>query len=520
MNKKLFVPTISLLVIFTALFILLLKDNSIPANATTIQKILNENKPNKCYIEEGNFFIKDTHDLYKISLEAIDVKEAAKKCEVITKKPISADLFLLLITIAMLGYVLYRYSQNQNNSQRTTAEQTKNNDLILPISSNTTFDDVAGVEEAKEELFELVDYLKNPAKYAKIGIRMPRGVLLVGPPGVGKTLLAKALANEAGIPFYYKSAATFVEMYVGVGAKRVSDLFLAANKNSPAIIFIDEIDAIGRKRSGERNEERESTLNQLLTEMDGFESSNGVLAIAATNKPEVLDEALLRANRFDRKVYVDLPDISGRYDLFKLYLKGKTYSANLNELAKSSVGFSGAMISSMVNEAALHAMRERKQEITGDDFKAVAGKVIDGKKRVLVLDNTQRELLALGQAAKFVLSKDLGVTIEHLSLSECRIVPKNEEFMSEKEFLDLTAFYISPNLILEERYGDKYALFWQDEKKALHNTELAKTKYMLFDGIEAEAVLKVAEARAKELLSTRLKELQIIKDKLLNEQKI
>ncbi len=520
MNKKFLIPIVSAVVIVIGASTLLLKDNSTPANSTTIQTVLDSHKAKKCYIEDGNFFVNDGQKLYKISTDAIDIKSAGSKCEIITTAPIPLDFLALLLTIFMLSFLFFRYTRNTIQAKAEALNPSKSSEAILPISSDCTFDDIAGVEEAKEELFELVDYLKNPAKYAKIGIRMPRGVLLVGPPGVGKTLLAKALANSAGVPFYYKSAATFVEMYVGVGAKRVSDLFAAANKNSPAIIFIDEIDAIGRKRSGDRNEEREATLNQLLTEMDGFASTTGVLAIAATNKPDVLDEALLRANRFDRKVFVDLPDLSGRVDLFKLYLKGKPQNIDIEDLARSSVGFSGAMISSYVNEAALNAYRHNRKEITNDDFRAVAGKVIDGKKRALALDQNQRELLATGQAAKLLLSLELGIQVEHISLNECRIVAKNEEFMSETEFMNLISFYISSSAVVNSFHGDKYAIFWQDEKKAYHQIELAKTKYMLFETMSIEEVLYEAKTKAIQIVSAKPKEFRLFTEKMLNEQKI
>jgi ATP-dependent metalloprotease FtsH len=519
-SKKLLIPIVSVAFIVIAVLILLFRDNSTPAKSVTIEKILNESGQKQCYIEDGNLFVIDKNSVYKISIDAIDLKDVSKKCELTTKSPPPIDLFVLLLAIFFSAFSLFWFSKKLQRNNIDVAKQSQPSEQILPISSNTTFEDIAGIEEAKEELLELVDYLKNPAKYAQMGIRMPRGVLLVGPPGVGKTLLAKALANKAGVPFYYKSAATFVEMYVGVGARRVSDLFSAANKNAPAIVFIDEIDAIGRKRSGERNEEREATLNQLLTEMDGFESSSGILAIAATNKPDVLDEALLRANRFDRKVFVDLPDLAGRAELFKLYLRGKKHSANLSSLARTSVGFSGAMISSMVNEAALDALKKAQKEITDENFSAVASKVIDGKKRALVLDESQRKLLAYGQAAKYVLAHDYSVAIEHLSLSECRILPKNEDFMSEAEFLDYCAFFLSPSIALEMTFESKYALFWQDEKKALHSAELAKSKYMLFENQSVEDIINLARQKVKSTLKAKHSELDKFAKKLLEEQRV
>lgn len=521
MNKKYLIPAVSIAVIFFGVLSLLLKDNSVPATSQMIKIALESKNTKKCYIQEGNLFVQDGQKLYKISTEAYDVKDAAKNCEVVTKSPFPIDFIALVITILVLLATFYRYSKIVlNPRQESQSVQKQQNEYILPMSSDCTFDDIAGVEEAKEELFELVDYLRNPSKYSKMGIRMPRGVLLVGPPGVGKTLLAKALANSAGVPFYYKSAATFVEMYVGVGAKRVSDLFAAANKNAPAIIFIDEIDAIGRKRSGDRNEEREATLNQLLTEMDGFSSGSGVLAIAATNKPDVLDEALMRANRFDRKVYVDLPDLSGRRELFELYLRGKMHRSNIDELARSSVGFSGAMISSYVNEAALNALKYKKEAIDDNDFSLVASKVIDGKKRALALDESQRVLLASGQAAKFVLSQKLNIRVEHISLNECRITAQNEEFMSEADFMALITFYMSSSVYLNKKFGHKYAIFWQDERRASHFAELSKMKYLLFDTLDYSQIILLAKENASGLLDQYCDELNYFASKLLLEQKL
>lgn len=230
----------------------------------------------------------------------------------------------------------------------------------------TTFDDVAGEDEEKEELQELVEFLKNPRKFNELGARIPKGVLLIGPPGTGKTLLAKAVAGEAGVPFFSISGSDFVEMFVGVGASRVRDLFDQAKKNSPCIIFIDEIDAVGRHRGaglGGGHDEREQTLNQLLVEMDGFGANEGVIIIAATNRPDILDPALLRPGRFDRQVYVGVPDIKGREAILKVHAKGKPLASdvNLKEIAKTTVGFTGADIENLLNEAALLAARRGKK---------------------------------------------------------------------------------------------------------------------------------------------------------------
>ena len=241
-------------------------------------------------------------------------------------------------------------------------------------TTNVTFSDVAGLEGAKEEIVEIVEFLKNPSKYTELGAKIPKGALLVGPPGTGKTLLAKAVAGEAKVPFFSLSGSDFVEMFVGVGASRVRDLFKQAKEKSPAIIFIDEIDAIGRARGKNNgfnsNDERENTLNQLLTEMDGFGTNSGVIILAATNRADVLDGALMRAGRFDRQIYVDMPDLNERQEIFEVHLKPLKLEKNLDVsfLAKQTPGFSGADIANLCNEAALIAARNNKKKLKNRTF--------------------------------------------------------------------------------------------------------------------------------------------------------
>lgn len=277
--------------------------------------------------------------------------------------------------------------------------------------TNITFADVAGVDEAKEELEEIVDFLMKPSKYTKLGAKIPKGALLVGPPGTGKTLLAKAVAGEAKVPFFSLSGSDFVEMFVGVGASRVRDLFKQAKEKAPSIIFIDEIDAIGRARgknaSFSSNDERENTLNQLLTEMDGFGSNSGVIIIAATNRADVLDKALLRAGRFDRQIYVDMPDINERKAIFKVHLKpiktDKTVDIDL--LSKQTPGFSGADIANVCNEAALFAARKRKNSVSHTDFNEAVDRIVGGlEKRSRVISDTEKKTIAFHEAGHAIVS--------------------------------------------------------------------------------------------------------------------
>jgi len=276
--------------------------------------------------------------------------------------------------------------------------------LLNETSAVVTFKDVAGVDEAKDELEEVVSFLKDPKKFSRLGGRIPKGVLLVGPPGTGKTLLARAIAGEAGVPFFSISGSDFVEMFVGVGASRVRDLFMQGKKNAPCIIFIDEIDAVGRHRGaglGGGHDEREQTLNQLLVEMDGFESNEGVILIAATNRPDVLDPALLRPGRFDRQVVVPRPDVRGRHKILTVHARKVPLSDNVNleVIARGTPGFSGADLANLVNEAALLAARENKDKVDRDDFEAAKDKVMMGaERRSMVITEEEKKVTAYHEA--------------------------------------------------------------------------------------------------------------------------
>jgi cell division protease FtsH len=273
--------------------------------------------------------------------------------------------------------------------------------VYVETDTKVTFADVAGVDEAKEELKEVVDFLKDPQQYGRLGARVPKGILLVGPPGTGKTLLARAVAGEAGVPFFSINGSEFVEMFVGVGAARVRDLFEQARQKAPAIIFIDELDALGRARGAYQglggNDEKEQTLNQLLVELDGFDSRSGLVLLAATNRPEILDPALLRAGRFDRQVLVDRPDKPGRIDILKVHLKGHTLAGDVDpeKIAALTPGFTGADLANLVNEAALIATRRRADEVTMNDFTSAVERIVAGlEKRKRILNPQERRVVA------------------------------------------------------------------------------------------------------------------------------
>ncbi|MBD2197995.1 MULTISPECIES: ATP-dependent zinc metalloprotease FtsH2 [Calothrix] len=298
----------------------------------------------------------------------------------------------------------------------------------MEAKTGVKFDDVAGIEEAKEELQEVVTFLKQPERFTAVGARIPKGVLLVGPPGTGKTLLAKAIAGEAGVPFFSISGSEFVEMFVGVGASRVRDLFKKAKDNAPCIIFIDEIDAVGRQRGagiGGGNDEREQTLNQLLTEMDGFEGNTGIIIIAATNRPDVLDSALLRPGRFDRQVTVDAPDIKGRLEILQVHARNKKLdpSVSLDAIARRTPGFTGADLANLLNEAAILTARRRKEGITLTEIDDAVDRVVAGMEGTPLVDSKSKRLIAyheVGHALVGTLLKD------HDPVQKVTLIPRGQ----------------------------------------------------------------------------------------------
>jgi cell division protease FtsH len=353
---------------------------------------------------EGEEFTTQLPPEYPDLVKDLRAANVEIKAEEPRENPLLAILFTWapILLIVVLWVLFMRQMQTGGNKALSFGKSKAK--LLNTSGKKVTFKDVAGVEEAKEELQEIVEFLKEPQKFQKLGGRIPKGVLLMGPPGTGKTLLARAIAGEANVPFFSISGSDFVEMFVGVGASRVRDLFEQGKKNAPCIIFIDEIDAVGRHRGaglGGGHDEREQTLNQLLVEMDGFESNEGVILIAATNRPDVLDPALLRPGRFDRRVVVDRPDINGRTGILKVHTRNIPLSENvdLSRIARGTPGFAGADLSNLVNEAALVAARRNKKKVDMEDFEYAKDKVLMGvERKTMMLTDEERRVTAYHEA--------------------------------------------------------------------------------------------------------------------------
>ncbi|MGZ8381606.1 MAG: ATP-dependent zinc metalloprotease FtsH, partial [Nitrospira sp.] len=367
--------------------------------------------------------------------------------------------------ILFLGLWFFLMRQMQIGGNKALSFGKSRARMLTEERKKITFSDVAGVDEAKEEVLEIIEFLKDPRKFQKLGGRIPKGVLVVGPPGTGKTLLAKAIAGEAGVPFFSISGSDFVEMFVGVGASRVRDLFEQGKKHAPCIIFIDEIDAVGRLRGaglGGGHDEREQTLNQLLVEMDGFDTTEGVILVAATNRPDVLDPALLRPGRFDRQVVVNRPDLKGRSEILKVHTKKVPVAANveLEKIARGTPGFSGADLENLVNEAALWAARQNKKEVENIDFEMAKDKVMMGAERKsMILTDEEKRITAYHEAGHALMAKLLPgtdpvhkVTIipRGRALGVTMQLPTDDRHNYSKEFLYNTLAILMGGRVAEE----------------------------------------------------------------------
>lgn len=524
---------LTLLIILLAFGYLRIGANTI--DLPTYHALLKSGTLEKAVIEENEVMLYAHNERYVIIKDGIDIQELLRTIpiEVHKSNPLIQDLILLsLFFAALMSVYLYtrkkrmqEHQKEQELQQKSYAYDPFGASIIRPVRSRITFKDVAGISDVKEELEEIVDFLKSPQKYKRYGITLPKGVLLVGPPGVGKTMIAKAVAGEASVPFFYQSGATFVQIYVGMGAKRVKELFSQAKANAPSIIFIDEIDAVGRARGGMRNDERESTLNQLLTEMDGFEDNTGVIVIAATNKIEIIDEALLRSGRFDRRVFISLPDKNDRQEILKAYLKNKPTDVNVEELATMSVGFSGAALATLVNEAAINALRRNGETIELSDFLAVRQKVLMGKRKVLSFSNEEKKIQALYQAAKALSAYWFEIDFDKITIINDRLKDIDREIESKTQMLSKIKVYLAGSVATGIAYHEKFSNATEDLLRA---GEIAKQmvevygmgeKIVPIDG-DVLIILESAEKESKLFLEGMQTPLELIRNELYEKESI
>ena len=430
-------------------------------------------------------------------------------------------LFLALLLRAKQEKVKDFFNKNKKQTTAFDNELIKsrakisNEDLnsnIQAVTSNITFKDIAGIKEIKEELEEIVDFLNEPQKYLQYGVKLPKGVLLVGPPGVGKTLIARAVAGEADVPFFYQSGASFVHIYVGMGAKKVRELFAKAKQSAPAIIFIDEIDAVGKMRSGKSNDERESTLNELLTQMDGFDGDSGVIVIAATNKIEVLDDALLRAGRFDRRVHVGLPNIEDRKKILELYLNGKNHEINIERLTNETAGFSSAALATLINEALLNMIKMNKKILENDDIEVAKNKLEFGKKQIKILDNKQKEILAIYQASKAYVSKT------RVALFDENVQKLHPTYPSYNELCENIKRDLAGFIGVEVIKKQKYAINHEDLESAFKTANEIVNKYKMSNSTD-ELLINIKNDLRTEL-SQNIEKIDRLKEIMLKNEVI
>ncbi|MGZ8512022.1 MAG: ATP-dependent zinc metalloprotease FtsH [Candidatus Limnocylindria bacterium] len=430
--------------------------------------------------------------------EAAGPESSACENFTVVEESAAGSILTLLITallpvLLIGGFIFFMMRQAQGTNNQAMSFGKSRARMFLGNKTVVTFNDVAGVDEAKQELTEVVEFLKYPEKFNSLGARTPRGVLLVGPPGTGKTLLARAVAGEAGVPFFSISGSEFVEMFVGVGASRVRDLFEQAKRNSPCIVFVDEIDAVGRQRGaglGGSHDEREQTLNQILVEMDGFDTNTNVIVVAATNRPDVLDPALLRPGRFDRQVVHDRPDIKGRREILSVHIKGKPLdkTVDLEALARRSPGFSGADLANLVNEAAILAARRNRKTIGAAEFNEAIDRVIAGpERRSRIISEEEKEIIAYHEGGHAVVQRVLPkcdpvtkVTIvsRGMALGYTMSLPAEDRYLhSKSEFEDKLAGMLGGNVSETLVFGDTTTGSSNDIEKATSLARAMVTQY-------------------------------------------
>ncbi len=545
------------------------------SSGALVYKTVGDDTEKTFTVPSVNLFVEDIHEgVIKYNREHPDSMIKAGYITGSTGQWIYNIVPTLLLLAAMGGLTFFMFRRmNQtmtNETNRTMSFGKARVKQVKDEKRKTTFDDVAGADEEKEELAEIVEFLKNPARFDALGARIPKGVLLVGPPGTGKTLLARAVAGEANVPFFSISGSDFVEMYVGVGASRVRDLFDQAKKNSPSIIFIDEIDAVGRHRGagmGGGHDEREQTLNQLLVEMDGFGANEGVIVIAATNRPDILDPALLRPGRFDRQVTVNYPDTKGRVAILKVHAKGKPIAPDVDfeSIAHATVGFTGADLENLLNEAALLAARTGKKAITMAEIDEAALKVeVGSEKKSHKMNEKAKRLTAYHEAGHAVSN----FYLDHVDpVHQISIIPRgmaggytlhrpteDKNYTSKNEMLDSLVGLLGGRVAEALVIGDVSTGASNDIERATEIARSMVTKYGMSDKLgpiafgdqsnevflgkdfnhvrnysesvasqideEIERIVKDAYSRTKEILSEHIDKLHAVAQVLLKEEKI
>ncbi len=467
-------------------------------NSGNVKKVEIDNEQVKGTLKSGTEFT--TYILDAATLPGV-IADKGVEVEVVPPPKnswLTALLTSLLPTLLLIGVWIYFIYNMQGGGNKVMGFAKSKAKMFMDNRPKVTFDDVAGCDEAKEELEEVVQFLKSPDKFTKLGAKVPRGVLLLGSPGTGKTLLSRAVAGEADVPFFSISGSDFVEMFVGVGAARVRDLFEQARKFQPCIIFIDEIDAVGRHRGaglGGGHDEREQTLNQLLVEMDGFEAGAGIILIAATNRPDILDPALLRPGRFDRQVVVDRPDVKGRRDILKVHLKGKVIAdgVDVDVIARRTPGFVGADIANLVNEAALLAARRGKEKLEMSEFEEAIDRVMAGPERKSrIISKMEREIIAYHEAGHALIASKLTgsdpvhkisiIPRGHMALGYTLQLPEEDRFLiSRKELADRITVLLGGRTAELIRFGDVTTGASNDLERATQTARQMVTQFGMSD---------------------------------------
>ena len=525
---------LSAFIIVSLVLFAILRDNADSITLSQASVMLNDKSVKKVVVSKDYVYLKTNNGYFKIASSQVTPKMFIDyKVEVGNDSNILIYILFLVLFLSIAS-VIFRFWQKKENFKITSTGIEKDfslnslethSNVIEATKSDISFDDIGGISDVKIELEEIIDFMKNPKRYKNFGARMPKGVLLIGPPGVGKTMIAKAVAHEANVPFYYQSGASFVQIYVGMGAKRVHELFLAAKKSAPSIIFIDEIDAVGKKRDGHRSDEREATLNQLLTEMDGFEGSSGVIVVAATNKIEILDSALLRAGRFDRRVFVELPTKHERESILMKYLQKIPNKLDIKEISNMTVGFNGAALAALVNESALLSLRQNDFHVTVEHFYQVKDKVMFGKKKLKMLNDTQKEYRITYQAAKVCIATYFDLPFEKLMLSNEKLTPVTDEPFIKKELESRVKMLLAGLVACDIKYNEHSNSVKDDLDEAKDIVLKMSTEYGMGSSLlpkqdEQEIMLKSLYNECKDLLLSMTNVLNKIESILLERESI